>query len=231
MSGWVSDVAVRDPRGIRLNNPGLLRVNPANKWQGRAAPHERSAAQALEREFEVFLTPEWGIRAMAVLLTNYYDHHGLRTVRGIISRWAPSTENNVEAYVASVCQRIEEYPDAHLNLHDYAVMRSLVLAIIRHENGVQPYSEAVIRKGLAMAGFVAPEQTPAKSGTVVSGVTTAASTAGTLALVLSDGARDMQDVLQPFATMETVKYILITLSVASALLTVWMRVREHKRMV
>jgi hypothetical protein len=35
-------------------------------------------------------------------LIAYQDKHGLRTIRQIVSRWAPPTENNTNAYVRAV---------------------------------------------------------------------------------------------------------------------------------
>jgi len=225
-------MTTKTPRGLRNFNPGNIRVSSSNKWQGRALPHERTPEQASEREFEVFIAPEWGIRAMAVLFTNYYDFHNLKTVRGLISRWAPNNENNTAAYIAAVCQRLEVMPDTHINLHNYDVMRALVVATIHHENGQQPYSDALIDRGLAMAGFTAPSE-PARKSVAVQGSTVAGvASAGVLAMNLAQGAKDVQDALTPLAGMiEWVPTVLAVVAVVGALLAVWARVRENPRVV
>jgi len=131
---------ISQPRGIRNNNPGNIEAN-AIKWQG---------ATGNDGRFVVFDTPENGIRALARILKTYRDKYGLETVRGIVSRWAPPSENNTGAYIGSVCSRVSVAPDARLAPADYP---ALVAAIIRHENGVQPYNAALIdaatRAGMA----------------------------------------------------------------------------------
>lgn len=128
------------PRGIRNNNPGNIRHG--DNWQGLSA-------EQLDSDFCTFTTPEYGIRAMCKILLNYERRHGLNTVRGIISRWAPPVENNTESYVQSVARALNVDADKEIKVDDY--LDYLVPAIIRHENGQQPYSPEVIRMGINMA--------------------------------------------------------------------------------
>ena len=132
-------------RGIRNNNPGNIRHG--SRWQGMAS-------QQTDAAFVQFTTPEYGIRALAKVLLTYQTKYGLNTIRGIITRWAPPTENNTAAYIDSVSRYVGASPDAPLDLHRASVMRPLVEAIIRHENGVQPYTVAQINSGLRLAGVV-----------------------------------------------------------------------------
>lgn len=127
------------PRGIRNNNPGNIRHG--DRWRGMAAEQPDSA-------FITFTAPEYGIRAMGKLLANYESLHGLNTVAGIIGRWAPPVENNTAAYVNSVAQALGVSPDAPINVK--ARLPTLVPAIIKHENGMQPYTPGIIRDGLAL---------------------------------------------------------------------------------
>lgn len=133
------------PRGVRLNNPGNIRHG--DKWQG-LAPEQR------DPDFVTFASPVWGIRALARVLIAYQDKHDLRTVRGIIGRWAPPNENDTGAYVRSVAAKMGVSPDDEIDVYQYATMRPLVEAIIRHENGQQPYSGADLDEGLRRAGVV-----------------------------------------------------------------------------
>lgn len=126
-------------RGLRNNNPGNIRRG-AN-WQGMAATQTDSA-------FIQFLTPEYGIRAIAKLMQTY-QKLGLQTIRQIINRWAPPTENNTDAYIAAVSRDMGIGPDTVL-LYAASLPR-LITAIIRHENGVQPYDAATIVKGIQLA--------------------------------------------------------------------------------
>lgn len=138
------------PRGIRNNNPGNIdRQTPKRAgWMGAVPDRDLT-----DPRFEQFVAPEWGIRALARVLVTYQQRHNLRTVRQIIDRWAPPVENNTGAYVAQVAKALGVAPDAQINVMNPATMQGLVVAIIKHENGVQPYADAVIRKGLELAGI------------------------------------------------------------------------------
>jgi hypothetical protein len=86
------------PRGIRNNNPGNVRRSSDN-WLG-------AAAQQSDAEYVQFIGPEYGLRAMGRILLNYSARHGLNTVAGIVSRYAPAHENPTNAYIANVSARL-----------------------------------------------------------------------------------------------------------------------------
>ena len=141
------------PRGIRNNNPGNIR-DGNDKWQGLSAIDN-------DASFAVFDDPTWGIRALAVTLVTYQDKHKLRSVRGIISRWAPPNENNTIAYVNQVANACHVAADETIDVHQYEIMAPLVEAIIRHENGQGPkstlntwYDRSTIDTALQRAGIV-----------------------------------------------------------------------------
>jgi len=155
------------PRGIRNNNPG--NIEWGSPWQGLLP-----AAQRTDKRFAQYIKPEFGIRALAVVLITYHDKRKARdgskidSVREIIERWAPPFENNTGAYAAQVAAVLKVSPDSEtLDLHDYYTLRGIVEGIIRHENGdpvrfgLTPhrtvnlwYSEQQIKDGLMMAGVV-----------------------------------------------------------------------------
>jgi hypothetical protein len=84
-----------ESRGIRNNNPLNIRRSK-DKWQGLSALQEDSS-------FFKFETIEWGWRAAFVILCRtYYGKYGLKTIRDLVSRWAPAKENNTEAYIRHV---------------------------------------------------------------------------------------------------------------------------------
>lgn len=112
-------------RGIRNKNPGNLRHG--DKWQGMSSVQNDS-------EFITFDSMVYGLRALIKTLMTYHNKHGLNTVREIISRWAPSTENNTEAYVSSVAKALGVNADDSLTFDD-ATYIALAKAIARHENG------------------------------------------------------------------------------------------------
>ncbi|WP_343714039.1 structural protein [Inquilinus sp.] len=138
------------PRGIRNNNPGNIDAGQA--WIGRAERAEMTQEQKAEKRFAIFKAPEWGIRAIAKLLQSYQTKHKLRTVRGIVNRWAPPVENNTSAYVAAVAKAVGVGPDEPVDVTDYDTAARLVDAIIAHENAGYRYPSEVVRRGLALAG-------------------------------------------------------------------------------
>jgi hypothetical protein len=68
------------------------------QWEGEVAGNDP--------RYSSFETPEAGIRAMGKNLVAYQDQHGLDTVQGIVSRWAPATENDTASYVKAVAKDV-----------------------------------------------------------------------------------------------------------------------------
>ncbi|MBI9109907.1 structural protein [Maridesulfovibrio ferrireducens] len=133
-----------EPRGIRNHNPGNIRHGA--KWNGLAE-------EQLDKSFCTFKTPEHGIRAMGKILITYQDKYGLDTVSGIIDRWAPPIENDTNAYAEHVAKQLEVGVDEPIVVRSF--LDKLCTAIIRHENGVQPYDIATVQRGVNMAMGVA----------------------------------------------------------------------------
>lgn len=69
-------------------------------------------------------------------------------MEGIIGMYAPPTENGTAAYIRSVSEMTGFSADQKLDLDDPSVLAKLIPAIIRHENGVQPYSPDLILKSV-----------------------------------------------------------------------------------
>lgn len=128
------------PRGIRNKNPGNIRHG--QKWQGLAEDQP-------DPSFATFKTPEWGIRAIAKILLTY-EKRKLNTVQKIIGTWAPPNENDTDAYVNAVAKSLGVKPNDRLSFTQIILFK-LAKAIIRHENGENPYTDEQIMKGVAMA--------------------------------------------------------------------------------
>jgi len=156
------------PRGIRNHNPGNLRRS-ADPWQGLAATQT-------DAEFFQFVSAKWGIRALARTLIAYQDRVGLRNIKQMIGRWAPPVENDTGAYVCVVAAAVGVGAEERIDVHDYAVLRPLVVAIIKHENGQQPYTDAEIDAGLVLAGVEPPQRPLGKTRTVQGGQVAAGAT-------------------------------------------------------
>jgi len=132
------------PRGIRNNNPGNVSKG-TDSWQGEV--------QGNDPRYVTFATPEAGIRAMGKTLINYQDKYGLNTVEGIVSRWAPATENDTGAYTATVAKALGVKADAPIDLHDSATLNTITKAMIKVENGpgAARITDQQIALGLAAA--------------------------------------------------------------------------------
>lgn len=89
---------------------------------------------------------------MAKILLNYQKKYGLKTIKQIISRWAPPNENDTQSYIKSVSLSVGVDSEEEISLNNKNIMMSLIKAIIKHENGEQPYSEQQILNGINLAG-------------------------------------------------------------------------------
>lgn len=121
--------------GIRGNNPGNL----------RSAPGVRSVGG-----FAQFSNPMAGLQAMAAQIGRY-GAGGINTVGGIVSKYAPPSENNTAAYIADVTKRTGFAAGQRLNLRDPAVMAPLLSAMVGHEQGSQPFGAADYRRAAETA--------------------------------------------------------------------------------
>ncbi len=211
------------PRGIRNNNPGNLR-RTRDPWQGLATPQT-------DREFFVFKDATYGIRALARTLINYQDEHNLRSIRQIICRWAPANENDTTAYINSVAKQTRFDADQPLDMHKYAHLAPLAKAIILHENGQQPYSDAQITKALVLAGVEPDAPSLQKTRTVKGGQAATAATAG-LGVVEAmqqtlDPARDTLSGLVPY--LDIAKWLLLIITLVSVGIMVWARIDDRRK--
>lgn len=131
-------------RGYRNNNPGNIKIS-ANAWKGKKPLSENT-----DGVFEQFYKPEDGIRALGILARNYPRKYGDNTLARIITRYAPSNENDTTAYINAAAKfsgldpfkvyDFENDPNARL---------ALVGAIIKQENGFQLYDPDFIQEAIA----------------------------------------------------------------------------------
>jgi hypothetical protein len=126
-----------DPLGIRNNNPGNL------NFAGQ------SGASAAGR-FAAFGSMAEGIAALDDQL-RLYASRGNDTVRGIVSTYAPSSENDTGAYISAVSRALGVGADSHLNLNDANTLRSLISAITTQEVGAGRVNIDQINAGMALS--------------------------------------------------------------------------------
>lgn len=132
----------------RNNNPGNIKASPHNNWLGEGEPNGG---------FESFQTPEHGVRAMAKNLYTYNERDGLNTVGGIISQWAPPSENDTDAYIDFVADEMgvganDDLGTLRGNPH---VTSELITAMATYEGAstgpAGQYTKKVVDNGVAMA--------------------------------------------------------------------------------
>lgn len=129
------------PLGLRNNNPGNLRGKDA--WIGKTGTDAKG--------FVTFKSPAAGLRAMAINMVNQQKKHGLETVRQIVGKYAPPSENDTGAYVARVSQALGVSPDQRISLRDPKVLSAMMDVMVHHENGQQPFETAALQRAAKTA--------------------------------------------------------------------------------
>lgn len=207
-------------QGIRLNNPG--NIERGDPWQGL---HD---IQSNER-FCRFVAAKWGIRAIARTLITYQDKHSIVTVAGAISRWAPPSDNNpTDNYIGFVSGVVGVRSDDLIDFTDYRVMHGLVAGIIKFENGVQPYDDAMIDAGLRLAGIDVPAKPLKKSRTIVASTAAAGATVAPVIVEAATSWDRIRAALQPFAEhSEVMRLALAGITVAAIGVVIWARIDDQ----
>ena len=130
------------PRGIRNNNALNIRRSK-DQWKGMAE------AQT-DRAFVQFKSLEYGWRAAFHLLTRtYYHKYRLYTIRTIIRRWAPSSENDTSAYIANVSLLTGIDPDEPIGIPSDRPSRWMAVGVAMaiQENGTTSIGWFAMLKG------------------------------------------------------------------------------------
>lgn len=90
-------------RATRNNNPGNIEWGEFARRHGATRIEEIPVGYVSKPRFAYFPDAESGFRAMRERLTTGM-YKGL-TVREAISKWAPPSENDTEAYIGYVCRK------------------------------------------------------------------------------------------------------------------------------
>lgn len=127
-------------RGLRNNNPGNIEYGKFAKDRGAVGP------EAGEGRFAMFKDAQDGLDALVALLKSYAGR-GIDSVQKIITKYAPpSDKNNTPAYIETVANKLGVKPDQKLNLQDPTQLRGMVDAVVRVENGRNPYTSEMMNK-------------------------------------------------------------------------------------
>lgn len=114
-------------RGLRNNNPGNIRLNGIS-YEGEIVPSK-------DRSFKQFKAISYGYRAMFVVLHTYARKYGINTIEGMISRYAPASENHTQKYIDAVSEWSGVPGTSHITTTNADVMIPIVAAMSRVENG------------------------------------------------------------------------------------------------
>ncbi len=129
------------PLGIRNNNPLNIRRVAGQHWKGSLPLREGRGGS-----FVHFSSLDWGLRAAFCLLRTYRNKYKAVCIRDIITRWAPPSENDTDAYIKNVCLWTGFGGLQRLTEEDWP---KLVRAMARQECGVV-LEEDVILKGFRL---------------------------------------------------------------------------------
>ena len=142
-----------ESRGIRNNNPLNIR-HSSDKWEG-------ARIEQTDKSFVQFESMAYGYRAAWKVLESYWKYfHQVGqpyNVTNIITRWAPPTENDTQAYIRTVLKLTSLGGKEHLPQPSRGVdterLERMIAAMTTMECGI-PYKEVdtdSIRQGFELA--------------------------------------------------------------------------------
>lgn len=112
--------------------------------------------------FKSYGSAEEGVGDIARLLRIYQTKHGLDTIRGIVSRWAPPNENDTNGLIARAAKVTGFGPDDKLDLSDNSTLAKMIEATIRNEHGGKlPVDGKIIGTVAGAPDWYAPARTNA----------------------------------------------------------------------
>lgn len=121
---------------VKNNNPFNLRNSDRYAWQGEIGTDYQG--------FVIFDTLDNGVRAGIKNLINGYFSKGL-TIRQMITKYAPPTENNTENYIKYVAKPFGKDSHVPLSVQD---KKTVVERILKMEGEGYPVTEQMILKHL-----------------------------------------------------------------------------------
>lgn len=127
-------------RAERNNNPGNLEF----RGQAGAVPEDGSG------RFAKFGSASEGVSALVKQLQRY-GSRGIDSLDKIISKYAPPNENDTQAYIDVLSQKLGVAPGEKLDLNDPGTLSGLVKGISRHESGSDFLSNQDVLSGINMA--------------------------------------------------------------------------------
>ncbi len=124
------------PRGLRNCNPVNIRIS-TDKFLGEIQP-------STDKQFKQFKSNAYGYRAGFRILLTYITRYHINTLRGMLHRFAPMSENATEKYIETVSKRAAVDPDEVIRTVDKEMLIRIVAAMSYVENGVEADMSEVI---------------------------------------------------------------------------------------
>lgn len=151
----VSPATLAFGSGPPLPSATVPRNNPLNI---RSGPHG----------FRQFASIGQGFSAADKLLQRYASQYHLTTLKGIISRWAPPSENDTKQYIANISRWTGWKPNQPLDMGNPTTRAKLEAAMARQESGLHITSSQILADEKLRTTFGAAHMGSAAPGSVVS---------------------------------------------------------------
>lgn len=129
---------------LSINNPCNIR-NSSDRFIGEVVPSSNL-------QFKEFSKMTYGYRAYFKIINTYKNKYGLSTISGIITRFAPPSENDTQAYISFVADSLKVSPNSQLTF-DSNTLVNLGYAMSYYENGIEP-NILEVQQGLELASVI-----------------------------------------------------------------------------
>ena len=155
----------------------------------------------------------------------------INTIRKLVEVWAPPNENDTEAYARCVAKASGFGIDEPLDLHDYACLRPILTAMIRVENGRQPYTDAQIDAALVRAGVMPPQRSLQETRTVKGGQVAAAGTigAGAIGAIQETVGQAHEALVGVVPYLDAAKWGLLAVTLIGIGVMLWARIDDRRK--
>ena len=97
-----------------------------------------------DKQFKQFKSNAYGYRAGFRILLTYITRYHINTLRGMLHRFAPMSENATDKYIETVSKRAAVDPDEVIRTVDKEMLIRIVAAMSYVENGVEADMSEVI---------------------------------------------------------------------------------------
>lgn len=104
----------------------------------------REIQPSTDKQFKQFKSNAYGYRAGFRILLTYITRYHINTLRGMLHRFAPMSENATEKYIETVSKRAAVDPDEVIRTVDKEMLIRIVAAMSYVENGVEADMSEVI---------------------------------------------------------------------------------------